>query len=197
GATYTATCAGAVDNAGNAAADVSVKYYVDSVPPAVTVTGVTEGAIYGLSTLPTADCATTDDFSGVKTPAILSTTNLGAAFTATCAGAVDNAGNAAASVSAQYFVDSVPPAVAVTGVTEGAIYSLSTLPTAGCATTDGLSGVQTPATLSLTNTGPAFTATCAGALDKVGNAAANVSVHYFVARASPAVIVSDVSEGAT
>src|SRR5205814_964222 len=158
----TATCSDALDNVGNAAAAVSVHYLVDGLAPAVTVTGVTEGAIYSLATLPTADCATTDDLSGVQTPATLSITNIGAAFTATCGGAVDNAGNAAANVSVHYFVDSLPPAVTVTGVTEGAIYGPATVPTAGCTTTDDLSGVKTPATLILTHIGAAFTATCAG-----------------------------------
>ena len=57
-------------------------------------------------------------------------------LTATCSDALDNVGNAAAAVSVHYLVDGLAPAVTVTGVTEGAIYSLSTLPTPGCDTTD-------------------------------------------------------------
>ena len=38
-------------------------------------------------------------------------------------------------------VDKTPPTVSVTGVTEGAIYVLGSVPAAGCSTTDGLSGV--------------------------------------------------------
>jgi predicted extracellular nuclease len=82
-------------------------------------------------------------------------------------------------------VDNVPPVVTVTGVTEGSTYLLGLVPAAGCSTTDALSGVATEATLSITggdaNGVGQFTATCSGALDKVGNAADPVSVHYIVA----------------
>jgi len=84
-------------------------------------------------------------------------------------------------------VDNDPPVVAVTGVTEGATYLLGVVPTPGCSTTDAISGVATAATLSLTGgnaTGVGqFTATCSGAVDKVGNAADPVSVHFTVAYA--------------
>jgi hypothetical protein len=80
--------------------------------------------------------------------------------------------------------DTVPPAVAVTGVSEGAIYLLGTAPAAGCTTTDDASGVKTPATLVVTGGDAdgvgAITATCTGAEDNVGNVAADVSVHYQV-----------------
>ena len=82
-------------------------------------------------------------------------------------------------------VDSVPPVVTVTGVSEGATYLLGLAPAAGCTTTDALSGVATAATLTITG-GTAdgvgqFTATCSGAVDNVGNAADPVSAHYTVA----------------
>ncbi len=80
--------------------------------------------------------------------------------------------------------DTVPPAVAVTGVSEGAMYLLGTTPAAGCSTTDDASGVRTPATLVVTGGDAdgvgAITATCTGAVDNVGNVAADVSVHYRV-----------------
>ncbi len=82
-------------------------------------------------------------------------------------------------------VDNVPPVVTVTGVTEGATYLLGLVPAAGCSTTDALSGVGTDATLTITggdaNGVGRFTATCSGAVDRVGNAADSVSVHYIVA----------------
>jgi hypothetical protein len=80
--------------------------------------------------------------------------------------------------------DTVPPAVAVTGVSEGAIYLLGTAPAAGCSTTDAASGVRTPATLVVTGGDAdgvgAIIATCRGGVDNVGNVAADVSVHYRV-----------------
>jgi hypothetical protein len=80
----------------------------DSVAPQVSVTGVTPSAIYSLGAVPTAGCVTTDEGSGVATEAQVTITGGNAAgvgqFTATCAGAVDRAGNVAAPVSVTYTV---------------------------------------------------------------------------------------------
>lgn len=81
--------------------------------------------------------------------------------------------------------DSTPPLVAVTGVSDGAVYTLGAVPEAGCSTTDAGSGVATEATLSLSG-GTAlgvgsFTATCSGAVDNAGNVADPVSAGYTVA----------------
>lgn len=81
--------------------------------------------------------------------------------------------------------DTTPPVVAVTGVSDGAAYTLGAVPQAGCSTTDADSGVATEATLSLSG-GTAlgvgsFTATCSGAVDNAGNQADAVSVSYTVA----------------
>ncbi|WP_173073537.1 PxKF domain-containing protein [Phytohabitans rumicis] len=102
------------DHAGRAVAQgdqrtVSVDWSgPDRVPPQVTVTGVTHGATYSLGTVPHASCSTVDDGSGVATEAALSVTGGTPAgvgqFTATCAGAVDKAGNHAAPVSVTYTV---------------------------------------------------------------------------------------------
>ncbi len=81
--------------------------------------------------------------------------------------------------------DKTPPVVTVTGVTNGATYPLGAVPTAGCSTTDAISGVATPATLTLTGGVPpgvgTFTATCSGAVDVAGNPqAAPVTATYTV-----------------
>jgi hypothetical protein len=98
--------------------------------------------------------------------------------------ALDNAGNVSALASAAFGIDVTPPVVNVTGVTQGAIYILGSVPTAGCTTTDALSGVATNATVSVSGgnghgTGR-FTATCSGGSDKAGNLAQPVSVTYDV-----------------
>ena len=71
---------------------------VDVTAPSVAVTGVADGGIYTLGNVPTAGCTTTDATSGVQSTATLATTGGSAngvgSFTATCSGAVDNAGNA-------------------------------------------------------------------------------------------------------
>ncbi|MHB1413946.1 MAG: PxKF domain-containing protein [Chloroflexota bacterium] len=79
--------------------------------------------------------------------------------------------------------DATAPVVSVTGVTDGETYTLGSVPTAGCSTTDALSGVYTEASLDITggNTNGVgeFTATCSGALDNAGNSG-NASVTYSV-----------------
>jgi hypothetical protein len=95
----------------------------------------------------------------------------------------DQAGNSASDTVANINVDKTAPSVAVTGVTDGATYTLGSVPAAGCSTTDGLSGVNTSATLNLTGGVPpgvgSFTAACNGATDNAGNTA-NASVTYSV-----------------
>jgi hypothetical protein len=49
-----------------------------------------------------------------------------------------------------------------------------------CTTTDALSGVATSATVSVTNTGISYTATCSGGTDNAGNTTAPASVNYQV-----------------
>jgi hypothetical protein len=74
--------------------------------------------------------------------------------------------------------------VQVTGVSASAIYRLGAVPVAGCLTTDQGSGVAVEAQLTITGGNAAgvgqFTATCAGAVDRAGNAAEPVSVTYTV-----------------
>jgi YVTN family beta-propeller protein len=69
--------------------------------------------------------------------------------------------------------DATPPTVSVTGVTDGATYSLGQVPAGGCDTQDSVSGVATQATLSLSggnaNSVGSFTATCVGASDQAGH----------------------------
>jgi glycosidase len=98
--------------------------------------------------------------------------------------ALDNAGNVSSQQALSFGIDATPPVVTVTGVTQGAIYIYGSVPTAGCSTTDALSGVASYATLSVSGgnghgTGK-FTATCSGAKDVAGNSAAAVSVTYDV-----------------
>lgn len=78
--------------------------------------------------------------------------------------------------------DATAPTVTVTGVGNGSTYTLGSVPTAACDTTDATSGVATQATLS-TSGGPvgSVAATCSGAKDQAGNVpAAATSVTYSV-----------------
>lgn len=102
--TITATCADLAGNLGSS----SFRVRVDTAPPAVAVTGVRAGRKYVIGSVPAASCRTTDQISGVAVPATLTVTrgrNGVGRFTATCSGAVDNAGNAQVTpVSVSYTV---------------------------------------------------------------------------------------------
>jgi len=101
-------------------------------------------------------------------------------MTATCADTTGGVGTA--TVTAK--IDTTPPSVSVTGVRAKHQYVIGTVPAPGCATTDSVSGVATPATVKVTTTGSggvgSFTATCSGAKDVAGNRAGSVSVRYTV-----------------
>ena len=116
--------------------------------------------------------------------------------------ALDNAGNVSSLASLSFGLDATPPVVSVTGVTQGSIYDISSVPPAGCSTTDALSGVATNATVSISGgnghgTGQ-FTATCSGGTDKAGNLAQPVSVTYdVIANVSTQVSVTTALGSAT
>ncbi len=63
--------------------------------------------------------------------------------------AVDNAGNTETAHSVSVSIDKTPPAITITGITDGASYTLGAAPTPGYTATDNLSGVASQnATLS-------------------------------------------------
>jgi len=113
--------------------------------------------------------------------------------------AIDNAGNISALISAAVNIDLTPPVVTVTGVTNNATYAYNAVPTAGCQTTDALSGVATSATVNVSGDNGegygSFTATCSGATDNAGNSAQAVSDSYTVQ--APPNYTSSVSMSST
>jgi hypothetical protein len=98
--------------------------------------------------------------------------------------ATDNAGNVETPKTLTVQIDLTAPVVTVTHVSNGAVYYYGQTPSAGCSTSDALSGVATPASLAVTGGDKSgygnYTATCSGAMDKAGNAAAPISVSYTV-----------------
>jgi hypothetical protein len=98
--------------------------------------------------------------------------------------ATDNAGNVETPKTLTVQIDLTAPVVTVTHVSNGAVYYYGQTPSAGCSTSDALSGVATPASLAVTGGNKSgygnYTATCSGAMDKAGNAAAPISVSYTV-----------------
>jgi uncharacterized protein len=108
GASLSGNC---TDVAGNVSAPASALVRIDKTAPAVSVVGVTNGAVYVLGAVPAASCSSSDALSGVATPATLGITggtpNHTGQFTATCSGATDKAGNVAPPVSLTYSVQYV------------------------------------------------------------------------------------------
>src|SRR5262249_30050029 len=97
----------------------------------------------------------------------------------------DLAGNvSAASNLVTVKLDRTAPMVGVTGVSNGASYTLGSVATPTCITTDALSGVATSATLQVSGGNSkgvgTFTATCSGATDMAGNIAPPASATYSV-----------------
>jgi hypothetical protein len=98
--------------------------------------------------------------------------------------ATDNAGNEEKAKLFTVRIDLTPPMVAVTGVSNGALYYFNAAPTPGCISMDGTAGVANAANLTVEGGNGSgygtFTATCAGAANQAGNLAAPVSVTYTI-----------------
>jgi hypothetical protein len=108
--------------------------------------------------------------SGLKADACALTTAVSATGTNTVSSdCEDQSGNKATKANVTVNIDTTAPTVAITGVTDGASYSSTAVPTALCSTTDATSGVATNATATTTTATDTVTITCTGATDKAGN----------------------------
>ena len=104
----------------------------------------------------TVNFSATDGGSGVActTPWTTTTSGEGSNVTVSSGPCADNVGNNNPGItSSGYHIDKTKPVVAVTGVSDGATYTLGSVPTASCSTTDDRSGVHTQAALG-TSGGP-------------------------------------------
>jgi hypothetical protein len=157
---------------------------VDDQPPAVTGSPDRDPNANGWYNSPVTITWTSVDPSPssgtptTPTPTTVSTD--GANQTATSDKSCDPAGNCATGSVNGINLDTTPPSVSVTGATDGATYTGGETPTPACSTSDSLSGAATRATLSVSNSGNNYTATCSGATDNAGNSAAPVTVKYQV-----------------
>ncbi len=151
-----------------------------SVTPSAAVTGwwnISTGA-------PTVSFSCSDATSGVATCSGPTTLGEGAGQSVT-GNATDNAGNPNSDTVGPLNVDLTPPTVAVTGFDDGDVFYVGgTLPTVGCSSSDGLSGVDTTGGPTITAGGlnsngvGSVTYTCT-ASDNAGNSA-NASKSYSV-----------------
>ena len=180
--TLSATCTDLAGNVGSASYPVKV----DTTAPTITAASTTNPNANGwYNGDVTVAFLCNDALSGIPVgacPASQTLSGEGTSISSNAQIVSDAAGNTSVpSNVVTVKIDRTPPSVSVTGVTNGASYTLGAVPAAACTTTDALSGVATPATLSASGTGVgSITATCAGAVDKAGNSAAAVSVSYTV-----------------
>jgi hypothetical protein len=171
----------AVDLAGNSATATVSDINIDLTAPTISGAASPDANAAGWNNTDVTVSFTCDDaLSGVAS--CTSPVMLGEGANQSVTGtAVDLAGNSATATVSDINIDLTAPVVKVTGVTDGATYTLGSVPSAGCSTTDALSGVATEATLSSLG-GPvgSITVTCSGALDKAGNPGAAASATYNV-----------------
>jgi microsomal dipeptidase-like Zn-dependent dipeptidase len=174
----------ATDKAGNTAETTLSGISIDKSAP--TILGARAPAANAAgwnNTAVTVTFACADTLSGVASCTAAEMLNTDGAGQSRVGSALDRAGNTASTTVAGISIDMTPPVVSVTGVAHDAIYTLGAVPSAGCQTTDALSGVATPASVSLTggnaNNVGTYTATCGGATDVAGNGA-SATATYFV-----------------
>lgn len=161
------------------AADLVVK--IDTTAPSATITPSgtlgQNGWYTSAVTLSTTGSDSISDPTTCTAPQTQSADTTGASFSGTCTNDAGLQNGANVTVK----VDQTAPVVTLNGVTDGGTYTLGS-PKPSCATNDATSGVQTPASLTISG-GPVgtITATCSGALDNAGNsgkASATYTVHY-------------------
>ena len=152
-----------------------------------TVTGTAVNGWYQKATVTwnwSSNLVLLDPSTATDCPATTTTSAQGdpTSITATCGNSYGDVGRA----SVQVKIENKGPAVAVTGVAARRVYAAGHVPTAGCRSTDTLSGVATAARVTVTTAGShgvgSFTATCSGAANRAGiGQAAPVKVMYTVA----------------
>lgn len=183
----------AVDNAGNSTMTTISEINIDKLAPSVAYTSASPAPNEAgwnntdvVATFTATDTLSGFAPSGALTDTATSATSFeGSDVTVGSPEFADQAGNSAGvgtATSASFKIDKTKPVVTVTGVSDGATYTLGAVPLAGCSTTDALSLVKTAATLSSSG-GPvgSVTASCNGAEDNAGNTnsgSATYSVHY-------------------
>ena len=173
-----------VDRAGNREVAKTVTVLVDKTPPTITGRATTSPNGAGWYRTPvTVAFQCQDSVSGISS--CQPDTTVATQGTNSVTGiAVDNAGNKGTTTVGGLNVDTVAPGVTISGVKDGATYTLGAVPTATVSASDATSGLAAPARLTtsggLANGVGTFTVT-GTATDRagnVGNATATYRVVY-------------------
>ncbi|HEX8031561.1 MAG TPA: PxKF domain-containing protein, partial [Vicinamibacterales bacterium] len=199
----------AIDSAGNAETPNSLTVRIDRVAPTITAsrTPAANAAGWNKSAV-TVEFTCSDPLSGIDACAAPQARTAQGANQSASGNASDLAGNTASAAVSGINIDLTPPVVAITGVANGGVYDLGSVPAAGCSTTDALSGVAVNAVVAVTggtsNGVGTFSVTCNGAADVAGNtgtASATYAVHYvfngFLSPVSNQPVVNAVKAGQT
>lgn len=205
-ASFSASCSGATDVAGNAQTAPVIAIYTvtpppDTTPPTITPTVVgTLGSGGWYVSNVNVSWAITDPESTITTtacaPTAVTTDTPGVVITCSARSA---GGTSTSSVTVKR--DASPPISTVTGLTAGATYVEGSVPGAACASTDtGGSLIATSATLNwspgLPTTPGAYVASCSGAIDGAGNlqaAASTVSINVVAAAVNRADLATSIA----
>lgn len=179
--TASATSSCSASSAGGPSSD-SVSLKIDKTGPSATLTpsGTTgdNGWYTGTVTIATSGSDSISNPTTCTADQSQTADTTGAAFNGSCTNAAGLQTNAD---SITVKKDATSPSVSVSGVSHGSEYTLGSVPTAGCSTSDATSGVADSATLGSSG-GPvgSITASCSGAKDNAGNTAGTASATYSV-----------------
>ena len=199
----------ATDVAGNAETPGSAAVRIDRTAPAIQATRAPAANAAGWTNGPvTVTFQCTDGLSGVLACEAAHIVSGGGADQSVQGGAEDHAGNTAGATLGDIDIDLTSPVVTIAGIADGGVYTVGSVPSATCLTTDALSGVAASAVVAVTggtsNSVGTFAVSCTGARDHAGNtgsATASYSVRYafsgFFAPVNNLPIVNAVRAGQT
>ena len=190
-----------IDLAGNEAY-TEVSFTIDTTPPEILISGVSDGAYYNIDVVPVigiTDLYLADESVTLNSAPFTSGTIISAEDEYVLeAWAVDLAGNEA-SVSLSFTIDKTPPEIVLSGVSDGAYYNNVVVPVIGITdiyldeTSITLNGASFVSGTPVSDEGVYTLA--ASATDLAGNSG-SVSLSFTIDTTPPEIVITGVSDGA-
>jgi subtilase family serine protease len=189
-----------VDSAGNRT-DTSASFIIDRTPPTITLSGVVDGSFVKTNVTPVFGF---NDTNLTGTSALMDGVSFASGATVSLEGAhalaleaTDCAGNRAQR-SAAFTIDKTPPAVSISGFTDGACYATNVTPTASYSDANLASTTltldSTPFTSGTLVSTEARHVVVASATDKASNAT-TVQESFTIDKTAPTVTIGGVTDG--